>query len=145
MNKKNNKQNIKNNIYGHMFVVFVVLLYLNACLMRSGIIWADIYDSTLIILFFTLALGTLEMIFNDVYVYDLKIQILIGILGLIGMILTIIDIINGEKIFLNESLTRTGGGLITMILLLFIQLELIIKILFDKFKKMPHENVDINN
>jgi len=130
---------IRGNIFQHMVIIFVVLLFINAFLVSNDIIWADGFHSSIIIILSGIMVGSVEMIFKEAYFTNLIQQIflivLIGGLALLTLILNILHIIDGEKIISEGSLTDTGGLLIMSVLMLIIGLSGIIKLLSDKLKK----------
>ena len=128
---------IRGNIFKHMFLIAAFLLLSNACLVKLDIIWADGFYSNLIILFAAVAVGSIEMIFREVYFQTPGQQWIIGIIGLSPVLLfvmNIIHLISGEKFISNGALTEAGGSLIYSVLLLSISIGWIIKQLRDKFR-----------
>ena len=95
MNKKKFDERqlwIRGNIFQHMVIIFVVLLFINAFLSSNGIIWANGFHSSIIIILISGAVGSIEMIFREVYSVDYKQQLfLISVIGgtsLVSLILT---------------------------------------------------------
>ena len=134
---------IRGNIFQHMVIIFVVLLFINAFLTSYDIIWANGFHSSIIIILIAGAIGSIEMIFRGVYSPDVKMQIfVISVIGgssLVSLILNIIHVINGEELILNGILTDNGGFLIMSVFIFSIGLCGLIKLLFDKFKKKEKE------
>ena len=127
---------IRDRIYKHMFLILICLTFFNANILNLKFI--DGYSSSMIILFATLAFGNIEMIIKNVYIDNLKEQlgyIIVSILAVIALILDIFYIINGDKIILDGSLSRTGGRLITDILMLIGQSCIPIKIILNTYIK----------
>ena len=134
---------IRGNIFKHMVIIFVVLLFINAFLSGNDIIWANGFHSSIIIILISGAVGSIEMIFREVYSVDYKQQLfLISVIGgtsLVSLILNIIHVINGEELILNGILTDNGGFLIMSVLIFSIGLCGAIKLLSDKLKKKEKE------
>ena len=130
---------IRGNIFKHMFYTVAALMLIDAMLTGFEIVWVNGYYSNIIILQVAVAIGAIEMIFREVYVYDIKnqknITLLFGLLSLILLGLNIMEIIKGEKIILNGALTNNGGSLILGLLYFLIALAGLVKFLLDKFKK----------
>jgi len=127
---------IRDRIYKHMFLILICLTFFNANILNLKFI--DGYSSGMIILFATLAFGNIEIIIKNVYIDNLKEQsayIIISILAVIALILDIFYIINGDKIILDSSLSKTGGRLIADILMLIGHSCIPIKIVLNKYIK----------
>lgn len=130
---------IRGNIFQHMVIVFVILLFLNAFLSSYDIIWADGFHSSIIIILAAVAVGSVEMIFREVYftnsIQQIFLIILIAGCALFTLILNILHTMDGEKIISDGTLTDTGGFLIMSVLMLNIGLSGLIKMITGLFKK----------
>lgn len=130
---------IRGNIFKHMTVILVTLLICNALLLSSGLIWADSWQSNMIIVMIAVAAGSNEMIFKEVYSSRTGIQsrmiILIGASSIIGSGWWLVRISQGAKIVAESQLTDVGGNFVMMLLTLSIFIGFIIKL---EIKKREH-------
>jgi len=138
------KKRRENNIYIHSTIIFTILLFANSMLLTAGINWAEGADQNLIILFATLLVGNIERMLYNIQIiktkYDIIIMSIVGIVSIVLIIWSIIDLIKGEPFFSNNGLSHTGGILVTMVLLLLICASSLISI--SNKRKFP-ENQEI--
>jgi len=133
---------IRGNIFQRMFLIIAVLVLINALLDKSDIVWADNFYSNLIILFVSVAFGSLEMIFREVYFVNMRqrwIFIMFGIDGLIILAINIKFLITGDAFVSNNSLTTTGSSFIFALLILSIGIGGAVKTIFDKLNNKEKE------
>lgn len=134
---------IRGNIFKHMTITFVVLLFVNAFLISSGIVWADAFHSNMIIVLIAAAIGSNEMIFKEVYASKSGMQnrmvILIGVISAVCLIRTILYFAQGDRIIQANQLTDTGGIFVMSLLLFSIFLGFIIKTIIKRAGKLEEQ------
>ena len=141
MNNKefDERQNfIRGKIFYHMYIILAILLLLNAFLTDSGIAWADGFCSSIIILMTATAIGSVEAIVRGVYFVNprrIVISVIMTLCGIMLIIATFVQFIDGDTVLSNGQLTQEGFFLIMSILFSVIGISGIIKTIYDKFNK----------
>lgn len=131
---------IRGNIFKHMTIAFVVLLFCDAILKSSGLIWANSWSSNVIMILIATAIGSNEMIFREVYLSRDGVPgpVFIWILGIVSglrIFCSCTDIAHGYKLVTGKGLTDAGSSLVITLLLSSIVISYILKIFMKKIEK----------
>lgn len=107
---------IRGNIYKHMFILMGVLFLLDALVKDFNFIWVEGIYSSILIVIFSIMVGSIEMILKNVYFTEGSRQkyfvLLLGGISIVSCILTIIEMINQKgNIILNGKLSKDGAFL----------------------------------
>ena len=134
---------IKLSIMKHMFWILFAGVFVNAFLARFlDIIWADAFHVNSLIGFAAIAVGSIEMIFREVYFTHSKQQwiiILFGVCGTYLFIANIIHLSDGEAFISDGALSERGGSFIFSLMMLSMGIGGGIKFARDKLKKNSGE------
>lgn len=125
---------IRGNIFKHMFLLCFTLFTLNAFIYELGILWCSNFRATIIILSLTIMVGSIEMIYHDVYISHIKSKsnrweiYPMGLLAFAIILLSLYEIRNGSYFILpNGSLSSRATNLIVGINILLIVITYILK------------------
>ena len=133
---------IRGKVFYHIYIILAVLLLLNAFLISSDIVWADGFYSSIIILMTATAIGSVEAIIRDAYFVKPTghvISVIVILCGIMLIIATVVQIVDGDALLSNGQLTQEGFSLIMSILFFTIGGSGIIKSIYDKFTKSEKE------
>lgn len=137
---------IRGNIFKHMTIAFVVLLFCDAFLTSNGLIWASSWASNVIIILIVVAIGSNEMIFREVYIAkDARkadasklLIIVLGICAGLRIFWSCTDIARGYQLINRNQLTDKGVSLVIGLLICSIVIGYLIKTVL-KMKEKPDD------
>jgi len=131
---------IRGKVFTHMYIIIVVLLFLNAILYSLGIIWADGFHSSILILMLATAIGSVEAIIRDVYFKSTRESFLAWFFAGNGTYLFISSVMHRNESYISGGeLTNNGFSLILSIIFIIIGGSGIIKYLLSKRKERREE------
>ncbi|MDF2821963.1 MAG: hypothetical protein K0R15_2411 [Clostridiales bacterium] len=123
---------VREDIYKHMVFVIGILLLLDFYLKELGVVWDSGKYSSIIILYISFTFGWIEMICRGVYlIAEKQHKSIVYIMGLIAVVFIskILKnvILDGDFIFVQGQLTKTGILLVRYLCMLLIPIILLIK------------------
>lgn len=127
---------MRGNVFQHMCILYMALLFVNGCLKDCGVAWAPGMQENLIIFWLGAALGLCEYILRDITPRGGRNDILYILDGVFGGVLSagvLLDVVaRGRPIASGGMLTSGGGRLACGAMMLVVFFTYLGKRLYDR-------------